>query len=72
MISDSLRRLYRSLALIVGINLGGYLACNLLIFALHLWLSTLTAADSWLYTNCSACILNLAAISNAPILFINR
>jgi len=67
-----MRKVYRSLFLIVFFNIGGYFFS--LLIGVYI-INPLGAADplhAQLYIMFGALILNIAGSSNAPILYINR
>ena len=68
-----MRSLYRSLALIVGINVGAYFVIHLAysIFT-NYFLPVIAPKDEWFIFAYTSFGLSLVPIFNAPILYINR
>nr|CAD2202619.1 unnamed protein product [Meloidogyne enterolobii] len=65
-----MRKLVRSLSLIVFVNIGGYFIVMLLVI---LWqLLGVSEIDIWFLKVYFGIIINISAASNGPILFFNR
>uniref|UniRef100_A0A914N566 Serpentine receptor class gamma n=1 Tax=Meloidogyne incognita TaxID=6306 RepID=A0A914N566_MELIC len=68
---DRIKKLYRSLSLIVLINIGGYLIFYTFIAFTHLPFIQLTPVQYWYCTLVYGIFLNTAAASVGPILYLN-
>ncbi|KAF7633472.1 G_PROTEIN_RECEP_F1_2 domain-containing protein [Meloidogyne graminicola] len=68
---NKLKKMYRSLFLIVLINIGGYLICNIFIAFLLFSIIKLTPVTIWVWNNFFVIFLNIAAASIGPILYFN-
>uniref|UniRef100_A0A914MC17 Serpentine receptor class gamma n=1 Tax=Meloidogyne incognita TaxID=6306 RepID=A0A914MC17_MELIC len=68
---DRIKKLYRSLSLIVLINIGGYLIFYTFIAFTHLPFIQLTPVQYWYCTLVYGLFLNTAAASVGPILYLN-
>ncbi|CAK5076074.1 unnamed protein product [Meloidogyne enterolobii] len=65
-----MRKLLRSLSLIVFVNIGGYF---IVLTLAVLWpVLGLSEIDIWFLRTYFGIILNISAASNGPILFLNR
>uniref|UniRef100_A0A1I8B6Q6 G_PROTEIN_RECEP_F1_2 domain-containing protein n=1 Tax=Meloidogyne hapla TaxID=6305 RepID=A0A1I8B6Q6_MELHA len=67
-----MKKVYRSLFLIVFINIGGYLICIAIAMYIITPYSKTDPLHSQMYNIYNGIILTTACASNAPILFINR
>nr|CAD2182551.1 unnamed protein product [Meloidogyne enterolobii] len=68
--NEKLRKLFRSLSLIVFVNIGGYFIFNV-IFGLIMAFLPISPEMIWYLSGYLAIILNVSAAVNAPILYFN-
>ena len=67
-----MKKVYRSLILIVFINVGGYIICNLITIYILIPITGDNQIQLLLYGIIPSVILIFASASSAPILYINR
>nr|CAD2132213.1 unnamed protein product [Meloidogyne enterolobii] len=68
--NEKLRKLFRSLSLIVFVNIGGYFIFNVIYFLILAFLP-ISPEMIWYLSGYLAVILNISAAVNAPILYFN-
>ncbi|KAF7627329.1 G_PROTEIN_RECEP_F1_2 domain-containing protein [Meloidogyne graminicola] len=68
---EKIKKIFRSISLIILINIGGYFICNLFIALLLLSIIKLNSVNIWFWNNFFGIFLNIAAASIGPILYFN-
>jgi len=66
-----MKKVYRSLILIVLINVGGYILCSLIMAYILVPITSGNQFSLLLYGIIPSVLLNTASASTAPILYIN-
>lgn len=66
-----MKKVYRSLILIVLINVGGYVLCSLIMVLILVPITSGNQFSLLLYGIIPSVLLNTASASTAPILYIN-